>query len=89
MVNPILNNPMTNGIKELINKFVGTAKIVKNPQIALQSIIQNNPKFKQYENIMDDVNKYVENHGGDAETACRQLASEYGVDINALMKMFK
>ena len=88
MVNPILNNPM-NGIKELINKFVGTAKVIKNPQIALQSLIQNNPKFKQYEGVMDDVNNYVKQNGGDAEAACRKLASEHGINIDSLMNMFK
>ena len=82
-------NGAMSGIKEMFSKFVGTLKVMKNPQMALQSIIQSNPKYQQYESLMDDVNKYVERHGGDPESACRQLASEYGVDINALMKMFK
>ena len=84
-MNPILNNP----IKDLISKFVGTAKMVQNPQMAIKTMIQNNPQYKQYEGIMDQVNKYISENGGDPETACRKFAAQNGMDINALMGMFK
>ena len=55
-------------------------------------MIQNNPKYKQFQGVTEDAEKYIYANGGNPETAFRKFASEIGVDadntINLIAKLF-
>ena len=51
-----------------------------NPQQMFQTMLSQNPQMKQ---VMD----YVQQSGGDPQTAFYKLAKEKGVDPNQILKM--
>ena len=81
-----LNPNKGNNLAEMINKFTSTVKMSKNPQIALQTLMQNNPNEQR---AMQEAEKYVNECGGDAETAFRKFADQNGISAENIIQMFK
>ena len=85
MKNPLLNGlPQNNNILQNLGQIKqawGMFKSMGNPQAMLGQMLQNNPKMKE-------VQKLLEEAGGDPEKAFRAKAAEMGVNpddiINAL-----
>ncbi len=80
-----LNQSKTNNLAETINKFTSTIKMAKNPSIALQTLINNNPNIQ---GAVDNAQKYIEECGGDPETAFRKFADQNGVSADNIIQMF-
>lgn len=87
MVNPMLQflNPKNN-LAETINKFTSTVKMSKNPALALQTLMQNNPDIQK---AVQDAEKYMNECGCDAETAFRKYAEQNGISAENIIQMFK
>lgn len=87
MTNPMLQflNPKNN-LAETINKFTSTIKMSKNPALALQTMIDNNPNMKS---AVENAQKYIEQCGGDPETAFRKFADQNGVSAENIIQMLK
>ena len=79
-------NPKGNNLSETINKFTSTMKMAKNPALALQTMMQNNPSIQ---NAVQSAEKYIEECGGDPETAFRRFADQNGVSAENIIQMFK
>lgn len=62
--------------------MMNTVKAAQNPQTAMQTIINNNPQFKQVVDI-------VQQHGGNAEKAFYELAKEKGINPDDILSMLK
>lgn len=74
--NPALKpNMQLNNIKQMIK----TMQMTQNPQAALQSMLAQNPKLVQAMSL-------VKSMGTDPKTAFYNLASQNGVDADALIK---
>lgn len=72
---------------ELINKFTSTVKMAKNPAIALQTLMQNNPSIQR---AVENAERYInEECGGDAEMAFRKYADQNGVSGDNIIQMFR
>ena len=71
---------------EVINKFTSTIKMSKNPALALQTLMQNNP---QIQNAVEQAEKYINECGGDPERAFRKFADQNGVSGDNIIQMFK
>lgn len=94
MGNPILQQARSgqatnNGLSDFINKFVGTVNVFKNPKLAVQSLVQNSPQFKQFEGVADEAMKYVQENGGDEKTAFYKLARQCGVNPDQILGMLQ
>lgn len=87
MVNPMLQflNPKNN-LAETINKFTSTVKMSKNPALALQTLMQNNPDIQK---AVQEAEKYMNECGGDPETAFRKYADQNGISAENIIQMFK
>ena len=88
-MNPMLQflNPKGNNLAELINTFTSTIRMAKNPALALQTLMQNNPQIKK---AAEDAERYInEECGGDAETAFRKFADQNGVSGDNIIQMFR
>lgn len=72
------NLPQMPGIKNMINMI----KFAKNPQLAFNQMIANNPQMKQAMN-------YVQQNGGDPKAAFLKLANEKGVNPDEILNMLK
>lgn len=81
-----LNLNKGNNLAELINKFTSTVKMSKNPALALQTLVENNPNMQT---AIDSAQKYIEECGGDAETAFRKFADQNGVSAENILQMFR
>ena len=57
-------------------------KSAKNPQLALQNMLRNNPQMKQVQGLIDQ-------YGGDPRTAFYKMAEEKGVDPEQILAMLK
>lgn len=79
-------NPKGNNLAETINKFTSTFKMAKNPAIALQTLVDNNPGMQK---AVEDAQRYIEQCGGDPETAFRKFADQNGVSADNIIQMFK
>ena len=89
MTNPMLqflNQSKGNNLAELINKFTSTIKMAKNPALALQTMIDNNPNMQS---AVDNAQKYIEECGGDPERAFRKYADQNGVSAENILQMFR
>ena len=89
MLNPMLqflNKSQGNNLAEMINKFTSTVKMSKNPAIALQTLMQNNPDIQK---AVQEAEKYMNECGGDAETAFRKYADQNGISAENIIQMFK
>lgn len=88
MVNPMLQflSPKGNNLAETINKFTSTVKMSKNPALALQTLMQNNPNIQS---AVDSAQKYIDQCGGDPEAAFRKFADQNGVSAENIIQMFK
>ena len=54
----------------------------KNPQLALQNMLRNNPQMKQVQGLIDQ-------YGGDPKSAFYKMAEEKGVDPEQILSMLK
>lgn len=54
----------------------------KNPQLALQNMLRNNPQMKQVQGLIDQ-------YGGDPKAAFYKMAEEKGVDPEQILTMLK
>lgn len=70
----------------MINKFTSTYKMMKNPALALQTLIDNNPNIQ---GAVDSAQKYIEECGGDPERAFRKFADQNGVSADNIIQMFR
>ena len=52
-------------------------------------MIQNNPKYKQFQGVTEEAEKYINANGGDPETAFRKFAADNGMDADGVMGMIK
>ena len=89
MTNPMLQflNPNKgNNLAEMINKFTSTVKMSKNPALALQTLIDNNPNMQS---AVESAQKYIEECGGDPERAFRKYADQNGVSADNILQMFR
>lgn len=88
MINPMLQflNPKGNNLAAMINTFTSTVKMAKNPAIALQTLMENNPEIK---GAVEEAQKYIEECGGNPETAFRKFADKNGVSADNILQMFK
>lgn len=65
-----------------IKRMMNFVRYSQNPRMALESIIQSNPKIQ---NVID----IVRQNGGDAKTAFYNLAKQKGVDPNEILNMLR
>lgn len=79
-------NPKGNNLAETINKFTSTVKMSKDPGLALQTLIQNNPNIQS---AYDNAQKYINECGGDPERAFRKFADQNGVSAENILQMFR
>ena len=70
----------------MINTFTSTVKMAKDPQIALQTLMQNNPNIK---GAVEQAEKYIQENGGNAEAAFRKYADENGVSAENILQLFR
>ena len=73
-----MSNPMTAKIKQMMNMV----KMSRNPQMAMNQLMQNNPQLKQ---AMDFVNA----SGKDAKGAFYALANQMGVSPQDVLDSLK
>ena len=87
-MNPMLQflNPKGNNLAAMINMFTSTVKMAKNPMLAIQTLMDNNPEIKS---AFESAQKFIEENGGDPETAVRKFADKTGVSADNLIQMFK
>ena len=62
--------------------MMNMVKMSQNPQMALQTLMQNNPQIQNVMNI-------VRQNGGDPKTAFYNLAQQKGVDPNQILEMLR
>ena len=82
--NNVAGNAQANGNNGL-NNILGIFNMLKgsnNPMQMIQNMAQTNPQVKQ---AMD----YIEQNGGDIQSAFYKLAKERGVDPNQVLNMLK
>ena len=79
-------NPKGNNLAETINKFTSTMRMAKNPALALQTLMDNNPNIQ---GAVQSAEKYIQECGGDPETAFRKYADQNGVSAENILRMFK
>lgn len=65
-------------IKQMMNMM----RSARNPQLALQSLINQNPQMKS-------VMSYIQQNGGDPKTAFYKMAEQQGVNPNEILNMLK
>ena len=65
-----------------VRQMMSAVRTAQNPQLALNSLIMNNPQIRQ---VMDIVQK----HGGDPMAAFRAEAEARGVDPDEILNMLK
>ena len=81
-----LNQSKGSNLAEVINKFTSTVKMSKNPVLAFQTLMQNNPNMQK---AVDSAQKYIDQCGGDPETAFRKFADQNGVSAENIIQMFR
>lgn len=81
-----LNPNKGNNLAEMINKFTSTYKMAKNPALALQTLMDNNPNMQ---NAVESAQKYIDECGGDPERAFRKFADQNGVSADNIIQMFR
>ena len=65
-----------------VTQMLNFYKSARNPQDALNRMMQNNPRMKQ---VMD----YINENGGDAQAAFYKMAKEKGVDPNEILSQLR
>lgn len=83
--NNIVGNAQANSTGSGLNNILGLFNMLKgdaNPMQTLQSMAQTNPQIKE---AMD----YIQNNGGDAQSAFYKLAEQRGIDPNNILNMIK
>ena len=82
MNNPILNamrqNNMTGAIGQ-IRQIMQTVRAARDPQAALNMVLKNNPNYRQAMQL-------VQQAGGDAGKAFRDLAKQNGIDPEEILR---
>ena len=85
MNNPLLNGvPQNNLLQNLsqIKQMWGMLKNMGNPQALISQMVNNNPN-------MAEIQKLIQQNGGDAEKAFRNKAQELGVDPDEIINILK
>lgn len=80
-----VGNAQTNSVGNGINGALGFFNMLRgqaNPMQTLQQMAQTNPKIKQ---AFD----YVQENGGDMESAFYKLAKQNGIDPNSIINMLR
>ena len=71
----------------MINMFTSTIKMAKNPALALQTLMNNNPNVQK---AVEDAERYInEECGGDPEKAFRKYADQNGISGDNIIQMLK
>lgn len=65
-----------------VKQMMATIKSAKNPQVVLNTMMNNNPQLKQ-------VKDYIQQNGGNAQQAFYSLAKQNGVDPKEILDMLK
>lgn len=71
-------NPMLQKVKQMMS----FAKMSRDPQAAIMSMMGNNPQMQQ-------VMSLIQNNGGDAMQVFRQIAQQNGIDPQEILDMLK
>ena len=82
MANPILAAMRRNSITQNlgpVKQMLQTVRAAQNPQAALQAMIRQNPYYSQAQQLIAQA-------GGDAGKAFRDLASQNGLDPDAILR---
>ena len=66
-----------NSLFDLFN----TIRNSQNPNQAMQNVLVSDPRFK-------DIVEYIKQNGGDARTACYNLAAQKGIDPRSINPEF-
>lgn len=89
MLNPILEQARTqSGTQAILNNLqpfrnmLNTIRNSRNPQAMLQNMMMQNPQLKQ---AMD----WIQQNGGNTESAFYALAKQRGYDPNAVLNALK
>ena len=87
-MNPMMGSIMQSKLSGLSSKLapirnmMNTLRNTGNPSAMMQQMAQQNPQIQQ-------VMKYVNEHGGDPQKAFNELAQQLGIDGNEILKMLK
>lgn len=65
-----------------VRQMMGMLNNSQNPQVMMNSMVQNNPNMKQ---VMDIINQ----SGGDPKKAFYALAEQKGIDPQEILNMLK
>lgn len=86
MNNPLLNGlPQNNTLLQNLGQIKQAWRMLKNmgnPQAMLGQMLQNNPKMKEVQKLLDEA-------GGDPEKAFRAKAKEMGVNPDDIINVLK
>lgn len=89
MGNGVVGNAQANSVNSMggngLNNILGLFNMLRgraNPMETLQQMAQTNPQIKE---AMD----YVQQNGGDMQSAFYKLAEQRGVDPNNILNMIK
>ena len=85
MQNPILGAINQSNLMSKIGNvqpLINMMRSANNPQALISQLINNDPR-------MAEVNKLIEQSGGDPEKAFRAKAQELGVNPEDVMRLFK
>ena len=84
-MNPILSGVGQNQIMQNVAQLKRTMQMVKslsNPKEMVNQMLRNNPRA-------GEINKLIQDNGGDIEKAFRSKAKEMGVDPETIIKALK
>ena len=85
MSNPILSGVGQNQIMQNVAQLKRTMQMLKslsNPKEMVNQMLRNNPRA-------GEINKLIQDNGGDIEKAFRSKAKEMGVDPETIIKALK
>ena len=80
MMQMLTNNKLGQAIAQT-KSLMSQVQAMGNPQMSLAQMAGSNPMVAQ-------AMQYVQQNGGDAQTAFYKLAQEKGVDPNTILQMF-
>ena len=81
MGNPMMQMLMGNNLSQ-VKQMWGMLKNAGNPQALFRQMMANNPQ-------MQEIQKMIDQNGGDPKTAFYKLAQDKGVDPNEIINALK
>ena len=65
-----------------IKQTMNMVRAAQNPQMMLNQVLSRNPNYQQ-------LNKLIQDNGGDAQKAFYSLANQMGIDPNSVLDALK